>query len=749
MIHFSHTPPLRFALAVLVMLAVTISCTADQISIGDLPKTIATGDALDVPVTYTAEANSKATQLIIIFQQPKHSVKKTVYRKATRGNEQTTTIPIEVPGSAADGPAELFAYLSGPGWAPTKQAKAYLTVKRGANAIDADTVKLTKVPSGVWAQGQKYNVTVNYTLQEKSPANHLVLVFEQGAHKVKKTWYARELKRGAKTDYKWTVTVPSTAQEGRARLYVAMNGKGWSPTVETTAHVDIGKATPIVDRYGQYALNDWPGKIKTDDDLKRVDEEEVRRLAQWPRSKDFDKYGGWLKAGWTAKATGFYRVEKRDGYWWLISPEGNPCFYTGLSAVPGLNWPMTPIKERRWMFEELPSREGAYGAAWSHRVWGWGDDSPYVAFHTVNQIRKWGENGWKKIALDRAEQRLFAWGFSGGGKWGGLFGDGARLAKSEGIGCFGYVHTHGKEVPKIGGKPDVWNPEVRKAIHDTLERQTRRHRDNPFVVGWGVNNETDWVKAKHVLGFLKQDADCPGKVALVDFALKRYDGNVAALAEAWKIDAATKDDLYGMTLKPTKRDLEALRHYFSDEYLGFIYQTMKKVTPNHLYFGYWIVPFWWDNKSDWHLIAKHCDVLGYDHYAQFHDAGIEYLMRDTDMPILLGEFSFTPHHNGTRGYKQYKKVGAVDDADAGRQYAALIKRAAEDPRCIGALWFHYRDQPLTGRGPGQGNRRTIGEHHMMGMVDMTDSPKWDMIEQVRKANLAASATRQQAARNKN
>ena len=34
-----------------------------------------------------------------------------------------------------------------------------------------------------------------------------------------------------------------------------------------------------------------------------------------------DRFGGWT--GVTSKATGFFRVEKIDGRWWFIDPDGN------------------------------------------------------------------------------------------------------------------------------------------------------------------------------------------------------------------------------------------------------------------------------------------------------------------------------------------------------------------------------------------------------------------------------------------
>ena len=51
------------------------------------------------------------------------------------------------------------------------------------------------------------------------------------------------------------------------------------------------------------------------------------------------------------------------------------------------------------------------------------------------------------------------------------------------------------------------------------------------------------------------------------------------------------------------------------------------------------------------------------------------------------------------------------------------------------MWFHYRDQPLTGRGAEIGP--AVGQNYAVGFVDVTDRPKWDLITRARDANLSA------------
>jgi hypothetical protein len=115
--------------------------------------------------------------------------------------------------------------------------------------------------------------------------------------------------------------------------------------------MDEKKLFPMIDRYGQFIHKDWPGKVRSDDDLKRRREAEQAELAAHPGPGDWNQYGGW-KAGPQLKATGFFRTEKHQGKWWLVDPQGRLFWSHGVDCVRGSD--ITPITDRRHWFEELP-----------------------------------------------------------------------------------------------------------------------------------------------------------------------------------------------------------------------------------------------------------------------------------------------------------------------------------------------------------------------------------------------------------
>ncbi len=80
-----------------------------------------------------------------------------------------------------------------------------------------------------------------------------------------------------------------------------------------------GGLFPMIDRFGQYRHRNWPGKTQTLDDLRRQREAEQKDLQEHPGPKGWDTYGGWMD-GPQLRATGFFRVEKYQGRWWLVDP---------------------------------------------------------------------------------------------------------------------------------------------------------------------------------------------------------------------------------------------------------------------------------------------------------------------------------------------------------------------------------------------------------------------------------------------
>lgn len=493
------------------------------------------------------------------------------------------------------------------------------------------------------------------------------------------------------------------APSASARSYTADLSKPLVVEADFAIHPKTtGLVNGVIDPFGQVSVADFPGKVRNEKQLKMAHQREQAELKKWKSDANLDEFGGYRKAGWREKETGFYRVTKRGKVWWMISPKGNPLFYTGMCTSPALKWDMTPITGRESLFQALPSKTGLTVALWGKDKWGQ-PDGDYLCVHAWNLIRIFGRN-WQASAAAECRQRLLAWGFTGQAKW------------SDPVGKLPYCPVLSIDAPKTSRHFDVFDPATQIAMRESLQKQIEPMRKDPWVVGWSIGNEFDeCITNDEVKDLLAMPISRPIRKAMADYMTAQH------------ID------------KPEGPDLEKLRQFVAKAYYGFLYRTVKEIDPNHLYFGYWIVPGWWQNESDWDLIAPYCDVIGYDRYAPSY-AGIENLFARHDKPTFLGEYSYPAWYDGTRGFGRYGTFVSTD-ADSGRSYSKLIQDASRDPKCVGVCWFQYRDQPITGRGPGHGPRYVIGEHYAFGFVDGTNRPKTDLVGPATVANRKATRDR--------
>ena len=107
---------------------------------------------------------------------------------------------------------------------------------------------------------------------------------------------------------------------------------------------------------------------------------------------------------------------------------------------------------------------------------------------------------------------------------------------------------------------------------------------------------------------------------------------------------------------------------------------------------------------------------------------------------MVGEFSFPSDYDGQRGFGSLF-ASAESESQAGDWYAAWLKAAVANPNCVGVSWFAYEDEPVSGTGAGSGSNvgtaLVYGEDYAFGMVDITDQPKYDLVNKVRAANQAS------------
>ena len=398
---------------------------------------------------------------------------------------------------------------------------------------------------------------------------------------------------------------------------------------------------PFVDAYGQFAHDDWPGKVKGDADLAAAREAEARWLDEHEKGPlaDVDRFGGWT-AGPQLRATGFFRTEKVNGKWWLVDPEGRLFFSHGVDCV-SLPLAGTGIGGRERYFAWLPARtDPVFGGFYSVRHWPAAhgfyaetNNLPYAtyAFAAANQVRKYGAD-WKAAFVDRTHRRLRAWGLNTIANW-----SQKEICQARRTPYTLCLTTRG--APRRAGSkgwwgplPDPFNPAFEKLLRKRAREAAAWMGDDPWCLGAFVDNELSWN-------------DLP--------------------------------------------DLDAV----AEQYFKVVSTVLRDELPHHLYLGCRIA---WGTDGVYRAAAKYCDVVSVNVYDRAPSRDLP--AGAADKPMINGEFHFGALD---RGLFHPGLVATADQRARAQSYRDYVNACLDHPRFVGTHWFQYQDQPLTGRADGE------------------------------------------------
>jgi hypothetical protein len=416
---------------------------------------------------------------------------------------------------------------------------------------------------------------------------------------------------------------------------------------------------PLVDEFGQWIADDWPGKAKTPGELKSAWSAEEKSLG----TGDFHycRYGGY--EGTQAKATGFFRVEKIDGKWWIIDPDGHYFYSAGVDCVTAASG--TSSDGRKELFTALPPNPGTP------------DRDRGVSFYRWNMVRRYG-NEWVTPWIDLTLRRMLAWGFNTVGNWSDVrVGEAHRVPYTQTLG----IRANSGPM----GVADVYASD----FEETAERaaaQAELRKDDPYLLGYFLGNELPWPGRESVA----VDAILAGPDSALQRELKKY---LAA----------------GDT--PERR-----RAFISQCYqklVDSVVRAFRKHDPNHMILG---VRFGGRVAPELVRASKSFDIYSLNNYAYAVNADeIEKIRTQIDRPILIGEFHFgTPGRGMTPGLKQ-----TANQEERGVAYRYYVENAAADPSIVGTHWFQWLDEPNTGR--------FDGENYNIGFVDVADRPYPELV----------------------
>lgn len=452
---------------------------------------------------------------------------------------------------------------------------------------------------------------------------------------------------------------------------------------------------PLVDSLGQTRGQDWPGKISDPTELRADAARDLDLVARVTRpGESRDRFGGFTN-GPALKATGFFRVEKVEGKWWFVDPEGRLFWSLGVNTVgePA----ETYAKGREYLFPE--SKRGANE----------------ILYYQDNLKLKHGAQDWRAKHVDVTLARMMDWGLNTIGAW-----SMPELATARRVPYTLMLHIDNQGFGGIRKIPDPYSRSFKKSLDERLSHEVAAHADSPWLLGIFIDNELEWRNGVELVEeILKSPARTPGRLALIEFLKRRHGDDVAAVNKAWGTNHASWDALRARTGPDAPpacgRDLRDFLAQFSDAYFSACRDAVRRYFPNHLYLG---CRFHTLNPVVTASASRYCDVISANVYryavTDFSIPGAE------DRPIIISEFHF-----GVRDYGLWG-LGLVGAADARNQsdlVHAYLSDALRHPNIVGAHWFMWSNQIVTGR--------EDGENFGVGLVTVVDRPITPLVDAFR------------------
>lgn len=537
----------------------------------------------------------------------------------------------------------------------------------------------------------------------------------------------------------------------------------------------------LVDKFGQNAKQNYPGKVHSLEELHAKRDAELKQL-DGKRFKGRSKFGGWLE-GPKLEATGYFRTEKVDGKWSLVDPEGYLYFATGLdiirlsnsSTMTGYDFDQSKIKQRsaedftpedsigmltvseeaqktRYlesetrakMFNWLPSYDDELGNHYTYRRSAHSGPlkrGEAYSFYSANLERKYGEESpgsyldkWEEVTVNR----MLNWGFTSFGNWTDpAFYDNDKVAFFANGWIIGDFKTVSSGNDFWGALPDVFDPVFKERAFETLRVVASEVKGTPWCVGVFIDNEMslgrpESDKSRYGIPIHTLARPSKGVPTRAEFSrkLKEKYGTIDALNKSWGTELASWQEFdLGVDLKDKpvtdnlRTDYSMLLSTYAEQYFKTVSEAVKAHLPNHLYLGARF-PDWGMPMEAVKAAAKYADVVSYNSYKEgLPDKKWEFLA-ELDMPSIIGEF-----HIGSmdRGSYHPGLIHAADQADRGEMFIDYMQSVIDNPYFVGAHWFQYMDSPLTGRA-------YDGENYNVGFVDVTDTPYQEMVDAAKVVN---------------
>lgn len=439
-----------------------------------------------------------------------------------------------------------------------------------------------------------------------------------------------------------------------------------------------------------------------------------------------DLYGGYTGLTGT-NTSGFFRTEKINGRYWLITPDNNVFWAVSPTTVNYIhNWGQIPL-----------------GMDYNVTLLNYMRNNPT------------GQPGW----LTSLHQRFESWGINSlGGFSQDISGTGGRKIPETMRNHFMTSRHQSRGGNMVNSSfPDVFDEPNWTDSANSFASAIAAYKTDPYRIGQFPDNEIRWSQGNQNVAtyYFARAATEPGKQYMVNIFLHgRHAGDLAGLNAAWGTsytswNGSEPTSLINQTVLPPddpsypgrKADKVAFVREVADKYYSTVTTVIRSNDPNHLVcsdrIALWsgaFEPAYDDyNKQIWEVAGQYCDVIAVNSYQDtaYFEAAFGYfgkVFRHAGKPILITEWC-----RGGNDTPISHKTWALPNQTCRAERAIQVAQETwnlqvpDDPNdgmpayyIMGMQWFQYDDEPALGRAD--------GENWNAGLVNITDEPYTVLLE---------------------
>lgn len=376
-----------------------------------------------------------------------------------------------------------------------------------------------------------------------------------------------------------------------------------------------------------------------------------------PRTVKRTVFGGELTGDHAA--TGFFRVEKADGRWWFIDPEGGRFISRGVNTVSRRDenayreaHGLPPVETVEWARR---ARE-ALRAASFNTLGAWSEIAPFTEPE-------------RRVPYTRSLHLASAFGFHIGGAY-------PRFGNT------GFTY----------GVVPLFHPEFAPFVKAHAAELIAETADDPWLIGYFPDNELpfrhDGVLGRY-LEFPEDDANHLEARMWLKNKYGRFD----------PADITDADD-------------RAFLAHVLETYFRTVSEAIRAAAPHQLILGSRFHGMALRNDDLFRVAGRHVDVVSVNYYHRW-DVETERLNRWTELsgrPLLITEF-YARRIPGAEPDGPGAGFRVRDDRARGLFYRHFVLGLAEVPGCIGWHLHRFSDYQSAAEGITQGIVSPGGEPH--------------------------------------